>query len=140
MYNTVVIDFLFVFCYLALISSIYCKHELWFLMPNWNKVNNNNNNKILPLPYFEGSDFKSDICFQKFSDQIPKSAHFWPKCRATRNNSILLRFTTHLEKAFLFFVNHSKYYGLGCYFFFIFYFFIIVFMKMLMATINLSIL
>ena len=23
-------------------------------------------NKILPVPYFEGADFKSDICFQKF--------------------------------------------------------------------------
>ena len=37
---------MFVFCYLALISSIYCKYELWFFYAKLNKVNNNNNNKI----------------------------------------------------------------------------------------------
>ena len=132
---------MFVFCYSALISSIYCKHELWFFMPNWNKVNNNNNNnKILPLPNSEGSDFKPDICFQKFSDQIPKSAHFWPKCRATRNNSILLRFTTHLEKAFLFCVNHLKYYGLGCYFFFFLIFLLLFLWRCLWHIVSLRIL
>ena len=40
-FNTVVIRF---FRYLALISSIYCKYELWLFMPNQYKVNNNNNN------------------------------------------------------------------------------------------------
>ena len=36
-------------------------------------------NKILPVPYFEGADFKSDICFQKFLAQIPKFKNFGPK-------------------------------------------------------------
>ena len=43
MYNTVVIDFWFVFCYVTLISSVYCKYKPWFFMPNQNKVNNSNN-------------------------------------------------------------------------------------------------
>ena len=36
-------------------------------------------NKILPVTYFEGADFKSDICFQKFLAQIPKYKNFGPK-------------------------------------------------------------
>ena len=30
-------------------------------------------------PIFEGADFKSDIYFQRFRDQIPKFEHFGPK-------------------------------------------------------------
>ena len=38
-----------------------------------------NLNKILHVPYFEGADFKSDICFQKFGAQIKTFGYFGPK-------------------------------------------------------------
>ena len=33
----------------------------------------------MPVPYFEGADFKSDIGFQKFRAQILKFGHLGPK-------------------------------------------------------------
>ena len=36
-------------------------------------------NKTLPVSYFEGADFKSDICFRKLRTQIPKFEHCGPK-------------------------------------------------------------
>ena len=38
-----------------------------------------NLNQILLVPYFENADFKSDICFRKFQDQILKFGLFGPK-------------------------------------------------------------
>ena len=38
-----------------------------------------NLNEILPILYFEGADFKSDICFRKFHAQIPKFENFESK-------------------------------------------------------------
>ena len=38
-----------------------------------------NLNKILPVLYFQDTDFKSDICFRKFLVQIPKFGHYGPK-------------------------------------------------------------
>ena len=38
-----------------------------------------NLNKILPVPYFEGADFKSDICFRRFRAQIPRFGYFGQK-------------------------------------------------------------
>ena len=38
-----------------------------------------NLNQILLVPYFENADFKSDICFRKFQDQILKFGRFGPK-------------------------------------------------------------
>ena len=35
--------------------------------------------EIMPAFDFEGSDIKSDICFQKLRAQIPKFEHFGPK-------------------------------------------------------------
>ena len=36
-------------------------------------------NEILPVPYFEGANFKFDICFQISPAQIPKFKNFGPK-------------------------------------------------------------
>ena len=38
-----------------------------------------NLNEISHLPYFEGTDFKSDNSFRKFQAQIPKLGHFSAK-------------------------------------------------------------
>ena len=38
-----------------------------------------NLNETFHVPYFEGTDFKFEIGFQKFCGEIPKFAHFDPK-------------------------------------------------------------
>ena len=38
-----------------------------------------NLNDVLPVPGFEGDDFKSDICFRKFFAQIPRFGLFGQK-------------------------------------------------------------
>ena len=58
--------------------------------PNWDiwakKYQLSNLNKILLAPYFEGSDFKSGIGFQKVLAQLSRSRHFRPK----RTNFLIL--------------------------------------------------
>lgn len=48
-----------------------------------------NLNQILLVRYFENTDFKSDICFRKFQDQILKFGRFGPK-------SIILKKTFYI--------------------------------------------
>ena len=36
-------------------------------------------NEIFPVPYFEGADYKSNICFPKCWAQIPYFGRFGPK-------------------------------------------------------------
>ena len=43
------------------------------------KESTSNLSKILLVPYFEGADFESDICFQTFLAETSKFEHFRPK-------------------------------------------------------------
>ena len=48
--------------------------------------------EILPVLDFQGVDFKSDLCFQKFQAQIPKFEHFGP---TSINFLILTKFSLY---------------------------------------------
>ena len=65
-----------------------------------------NLNEILPVPYFEGADFKSDICFRKFRAQIPRLGHFGQK---SINFLIITNFACSLFWRWWFQIWHSIY-------------------------------
>ena len=80
---------MFVCCYLALISTIYRKYELWFFSPNWSKINDNNcvysseperNIQVAPLKYWVYKILKSEANFAETTTRftIYWSSGNWP--------------------------------------------------------------